>query len=194
MSCLSWNVCGLIDLPRKYYVRDARRHLGNLDVLCLQEVVYGFLLNSACHVIWSKGDVFATQHEVGRGGVVTLLSPRLLSSVIFHGTDPMQHVVWIMLSFQNHSFGIVKLYAPNDAVERSHLWHWLADHLLPGTWVFCGDFNMVELAIDKAGLLPFQWKTREREAWFYMRNKLGLFDPNAHHHHSSGVWHTWSNF
>ena len=67
----------------------------------------------------------------------------------------MERVVWISLSFQNYSFGIVNIYAPNDAVERSHLWRWLSNSLPPTTWIFCGYFNMVELAIDKVGLLPF---------------------------------------
>ena len=67
----------------------------------------------------------------------------------------MQQVVWILLSFQNHSFGIVNIYALNDAVERSHMWRWLVDSLLPTTYIFYGDFNMVELAINKVGLLPF---------------------------------------
>ena len=94
----------------------------------------------------------------------------------------MHRIFWILLSFQNHSFGIVNVYAPNDVIECSHLWRWLANHLLPATWILYGDFNMVELAIDKVGLLPFQWIAREREAWFYMRNKLGLFYPNVNHH------------
>jgi exonuclease III len=180
MNFLSWNVRGLTDLPRKYYVRDTRRRLQNLDVLCLQEVkILGFLLNSACRVIWPEGIAFSSQHEAGRGGVITFLSPRLHSCVIAHGSDPMQRVTWILLSLHNHSFGVINVYAPNDAVERSQLWYWLADNLPPATWVMCGDFNMVELATDKEGLLPFRWTAGEREAWYHMRNKLGLFDPNT---------------
>ena len=74
------------------------------------------------------------------------------------------------------------------------MWAWLADNLPPTTWVMCGDFNMVEVASDKEGILPFRWTSGEREAWYYMRNKLGLFDPNANRRQGSGVWHTWSNF
>ena len=61
MNFLSWNVCELIDLPRKYFVHDTKYRLGNIDVLCLQEVkVSGFLLNSACHVIWLDGAIFSS--------------------------------------------------------------------------------------------------------------------------------------
>lgn len=156
MICLSWNVWGLIDLPRKYFIHDTRHHLGNLDVLCLKEVkISGFLLNSSCRVIWPDGVVFSSQHEVVQGGVVSLLSPRLISSIISLGTNPIEHVVWVLLSFQNHSFHIVNLYAYNDAVDHSHLWCWLVDNVPPATWVFCRDFNMVKLAVDKASLLHF---------------------------------------
>lgn len=34
--------------------------------------------------------MFSSQHEVGRGGVVTPLSPRLHSAIILHGSDPTQ--------------------------------------------------------------------------------------------------------
>ena len=50
-----------------------------------------------------------------------------------------------------------------------------------------GDFNMVELATDKEGILPFRWIAGEQEAWYYMRNKLGFFDPNAHRRQPGGV-------
>ena len=53
---------------------------------------------------------------------------------------------------------------------------------------------MVEVASNKEGILPFCWIAGEREAWYYMHNKLGLFDPNTNRRYGSGVWHTWSNF
>ena len=53
---------------------------------------------------------------------------------------------------------------------------------------------MIEVASEKDGILPLRWTTGEREAWYYMRDKLGLFDPNTNHRQGSGVWHTWSNF
>ena len=53
---------------------------------------------------------------------------------------------------------------------------------------------MVEVASDKDGILPLYWTAGEREAWYYMCNKFGLFDPNTNRRQGSGVWHTWSNF
>lgn len=57
-----------------------------------------------------------------------------------------------------------------------------------------GDFNMVEMAYDKDGILPFKWAVGEREVWFYMHNKLGFFDPNIGRRHSHSLWHTWCNY
>lgn len=188
MNYISWNVRGLIDLTRKYYVRDARQRVVGLDVLYLHEVkIVGFMLNIACHVIWLDSLVFASQHEVGRGGVVTLISPCWLFVVISHDFDPMQRIVWVLLSIDNLSIGIVNVYAPNDVVDRSYLWHWIVDNLPPATWVMCGDFNMVEVVTDKDEILSFCWTTGEQEAWYYMRNKLGLFNPNTNRRRPSGV-------
>ena len=52
---------------------------------------------------------------------------------------------------------------------------------------------MVEVASDKECILPFHWTVGEREAWYYMHNKLGLFDPNTNRRQGCGVSHTWSN-
>ncbi len=108
--------------------------------------------------------MFSSQHEVGRGGVVTLLSPRLHSAIISHNFDPTHPIIWLLLSINNHSFGVINVYASNDVVERAQMWGWLADNLPPATWVLCGDFNMVEVAYDKDGILPLHWIAGEREA------------------------------
>ena len=66
MNFPSWNVWGLTDISRKYYVHDTKYQLAILDVLCLQEVkVVGFLLTSTCHVIWMDSVMFCSQHEDG---------------------------------------------------------------------------------------------------------------------------------
>ena len=74
------------------------------------------------------------------------------------------------------------------------MWGWLAENLPPATWVMCGDFNMVEVASHKDDFFSFRWTAGEREPWYYMHNKLDLFDPNINHYQDSRVWHTWSNF
>ena len=62
MNCLSWNVYGLTDLPRKNYIHDTKSQF-DLDVLCLQEVkVDEFLLTSTFHVIWLDSLIFVSQH------------------------------------------------------------------------------------------------------------------------------------
>ena len=62
-----------------------------------------------------------SQRETSRGGVVTVLSPRLNSSIISHGSDPMHIMIWIFISINNHYSRVVNVYASNDTVERSQL-------------------------------------------------------------------------
>ena len=100
--------------------------------------------------------MFSSQHKFGRGGVVTILSPHLHSTFIAHDSNPMHRTIWIFLSINNHSLGVVNVYASNDAVERCQMWAWLADNLPPTTWVMCGDFNMVEVAFDQDDIFPFR--------------------------------------
>jgi hypothetical protein len=64
--------------------------LGNLDVLCLQEVkIVGFLLNSSCSVIWPDSALFSSHHEANQDGVVILLPPYLISSIVSQRSDLM---------------------------------------------------------------------------------------------------------
>lgn len=79
------------------------------------------MISSACCVIWPNGIIFSSQHEAGRGGVVTLLSPRLHSAIISHDSDLMHRIIWLLLSINNHSLGVINVYAPNDVVEISQM-------------------------------------------------------------------------
>ena len=66
--------------------------------------------------------MFYSQHEATRGGVVTILSPRLHSKIFAHGSDPMHRTIWLLLSINNHSFSVVNGYASNDVVEQAQMW------------------------------------------------------------------------
>ena len=68
----------------------------------------------------------------------------------------MHRFIWLFLSINNHSFGVISVYASNDPVERSQMGGWLPKKFPLDTWVMCGDFNMVEVAFDKEGILPFR--------------------------------------
>lgn len=37
------------------------------------------------------------------------------------------------------------------------------------------------------------WTNDKKEAWFFMNNKLGLFEPNVGHHQDHMTWYTWIN-
>lgn len=42
--------------------------------------------------------------------------------IVDHRYDPMQRVVWVLISVGNHYFRIINVFSPNDVVERSQLW------------------------------------------------------------------------
>lgn len=46
---------------------------------------------------------------------------------------------------------IVNIYVPNDAMERRGLWHTLLciKGVIPGLWVFAGDFNEVRAPTER---------------------------------------------
>lgn len=56
---------------------------------------------------------------------------------------------------------------------------------------------MVEKVDDKVGFLLMRWCASERDAWFFLKKKHGLVNPNACHDAQSfpsSLWFTWSNF
>jgi len=56
---------------------------------------------------------------------------------------------------------------------------------------------MVEKLFDKKSQNPMRWNLGEREVWFFMKNKLILFDHNVSFSpsdFSKAHWFTWSNF
>jgi len=112
------------------------------------------------------------------------------------GVDPSNQAVWILFELHGKPFGLINIYASNDAHDRWSLWSWLAFSLPLAAWVLCGDFNMVEKFVDKQSHNPFRWNLGEREAWFFLKNKLSLYDPNSTFSPSNfqeSHWFTWSN-
>ena len=76
-------------------------------------------------------------------------------------------------------FRIIILYAFNDAHDRRDLWWWLALSLPFASWILCGEFNMVEKPFDKKIQTLIRWNLGKREAWIFIKNKHGVFDPNV---------------
>ena len=202
MIFLSWNVRGLTDPVRRYMVRDditfCATKYGGLDIVCLQEVkITEFQLQCACALIYPNSQIYSTKHPPGRGGAVVLLANRWHGNFVDWGVDPSNQVVWVLLEVDGMSFGILNVYASNSASERCLLWKWCAFSLPPAVWIVCGDFNMVERASDKIGGLNHRWALGEREAWFFMKKKLCLSDPNFCFSPTSFdecLWFTWNNY
>lgn len=180
MNCLSWNIRGLTDSCCKYVVCETRQQCTNLDVLFLQEVkITTFQLQMVCKSIWPDNLAFCSNHEAGCGGLISPFAPKWWPLLIDHSIDPTNCAIWVLFNVDGHPFGLINIYISNDAAERADLWRWIANSIPDAYWVISGDFNMVESPNDKCGHLSMRWTPREREAWYFMRNKFGFFDPNA---------------
>jgi len=113
------------------------------------------------------------------------------------GSGSSQSSSRVLFEVDGISFEILNVYASNNAHCRCSLWKWYALSLPPIMWVMCGDFNMIEKPSDKVGHHPMQWAIRKRQAWYFIQNKLNLFDPNACFsplEFLESLWYTWSNF
>lgn len=93
-----------------------------------------------------------------------------------HGTSPCNRVAWVIMKIGGLKFGVYLVYASNDYRDRINLWKWLTT--LPNiTWIFGGDFNMIENVEDKSRGLSMDWKCDEKLFWDIMKSTLHLFDP-----------------
>ncbi|MCO5596351.1 hypothetical protein L7F22_050412 [Adiantum nelumboides] len=92
--------------------------------------------------------IHATQ-EVGdhlsSGGICISVGSRWLPRVIDHGTLVAGRAMWISLRCDASVVGILCIYAPTTAAERSWFWDQIV-HVLPpvDSWIVGGDFNNVE--------------------------------------------------
>jgi len=62
----------------------------------------------------AKLSFFITNHDEGKDRVAILISLRFYESIIQHGSESMNRVVWLIFDFKAHMLGITNLYAFND--------------------------------------------------------------------------------
>lgn len=65
-------------------------------------------------------------------------------------------VARMLLEVDGMSFGILNMYASNNAHDRCNLWKWYALSLPLAIWVMCGDFNMIKKPYNKVGHHPMR--------------------------------------
>lgn len=107
------------------------------------------------------------------------VSSRWQVDIVTWGVDPTNQAIWTLFEINGKPFVIINIYASNFALDRCNLWRWLAMNLLEATWILCGDFNMVEKGTDKKSFSPMRWCVGEREAFYFLKNKLSLSDHNV---------------
>lgn len=64
-----------------------------------------------------------------KGGVATLLSPQLASTIVGLSTHPTQQLVWTWFNLDGHLLGLANIYESNYVEERTTFWRWMVDEL-----------------------------------------------------------------
>ncbi|MCO5599241.1 hypothetical protein L7F22_053342 [Adiantum nelumboides] len=140
----------------------------------------GKLLPGVSHTFWEP----AVGDHLSSGGVCISVGSHWLPRVIDHGTLVAGRVMWVSLQCDASVVGILCIYAPTTAAERSWFWDQIV-HVLPtvDSWIVGGDFNNVETFEDWQAVQPpaLPHIVRcERDAWDRFLFALAGVD----------VWHT----
>ncbi|KAG0504403.1 hypothetical protein KC19_N036200 [Ceratodon purpureus] len=165
LSFLSINVRGLNDLATIHRLRIYISRLNPTpDVVLIQEhnLTGSKAVGLGRQLLPGTGYFFreaapgyghgASDGGAGCGGVATLISCRLAQYASNSGSLFRGRALWVTLAnLPGGDFGILNIYASNDARERTQFW----SRLLDGTpkldrWLLGGDFNMVESPADKS--------------------------------------------
>jgi len=94
----------------------------------------------------------ASGTSTGKGGLATLVSLRWSNLICQSGSILDGKVQWLIFStIQGGDLGFINVYAPCNSLARHHLWETMSNDLPTSChWIMIGDFNMVELRIDKS--------------------------------------------
>lgn len=90
----------------------------------------------------------------------------------------MNQAIWNLFELKGKPFSFINIYISNHALDRCALWWWIAMNVLMATWILYRYFNMVEKASDKKIIFLIRWVSGEREAFYFIKNKLSLYNPN----------------
>ncbi|MCO5573835.1 hypothetical protein L7F22_027610 [Adiantum nelumboides] len=155
LHIISWNVNGMhftsSSGPQKLKLRrEIATHVSRpMDILLVQEHKLSYAHTQRCGKLLPGGSHTFWEPTVGdhlsSGGVCISVGSRWLPRVIDHGTLVAGRAMWISLQCDASVVGILCIYAPTTAAERSWLWDQIV-HVLPpvDSWIVGGDFNNVE--------------------------------------------------
>ncbi|MCO5564334.1 hypothetical protein L7F22_017994 [Adiantum nelumboides] len=179
-----------VSRPRKLRLRrEISTHVSRpVDILLVQEHKLSYAHTQRCGKLLPGGSHTFWEPTVGdhlsSGGVCISMGSRWLPRVIDHGTLVAGRAIWISLQCDASIVGILSIYAPTTAAERSWLWDQIVD-VLPSvdSWIVGGDFNNVETFEDcgaaQPPTLPHIARC-ERDSWDRLLFALARVD----------VWHT----
>jgi exonuclease III len=163
LSLITFNVRGLNDpvsIPKlKHYFSTSPQ----VDIILLQE--HKLRLQAAQDLgpkLWKRAAAWILDASPGyghlphlpgvsKGGICTLVHPRLKHMVTHIGNVMGNRAHWLVLgNLPGGHIGIVHIYTPNDSRSRCLLWEQMMIEL-PTTcrWILVGDLNMVEHCQDK---------------------------------------------
>lgn len=204
LNLLTFNVHGLNDpvsIPKlKHYLSASPQ----VDILLLQE--HKLRLQVAQELgakLWKGVETWILDacpgyghlpHLLGvdKGGICTLITPRLKHNVTQIGSVMENKVHWLILdNLPGGPIGITNIYAPNDSHSRCILWEQMMLELpTQCSWIFAGDMNMVKNRHDKTNpcdkLLPIQ----ERAIFTTLKRHFSVEDnPRSH----GSLMFSWDN-
>ena len=149
LKCISINVRGLVSPSKRELIS---RELSRLDyhIFFLQEThvscrkhvdAFEKLWRGQC--LWSFG--------TGRSaGVAVLFSPNFSGKISRYVFDSDGRILSVLIHYNNASFNLVNVYAPNSISDRKVFFEGLHDYFLSrGDLIIGGDFNCVANSIDK---------------------------------------------
>ncbi|KAL3702321.1 hypothetical protein R1sor_020343 [Riccia sorocarpa] len=128
----------------------------------------------------------------GKDGVALAFSRRL-SEMVTDSGNIMDRAVWAHIEgLQMGQVGIIAIYAPNSAAERTHLWERITSTLdTSRAWIALGDFNMIINEADQVGRSFSGLAAAEKEAWETMITELRLGENFERK--PEGRWFSWDN-
>ena len=192
IAIIHQNVQGLnekakVDVIKNYY----RRHLGSTEIVCFQEhKLRGTRLQATSDIMWKGAGFFSQEAKVaynndsnedgaGSGGISMWIAPKLLYLICESGHIRGGNAQWVRFNgMPGMDLAVLNIYAPHSSRERCLLWKELLASLPRDyRWVFSGNWNFVERAIDKSNLKESIVSELEKRFFEELKGTFQLEDP-----------------
>jgi hypothetical protein len=119
-------------------------------VVCLQELQANqAVVELNLRTLIPNGKVELDVTTQGRTGSVIVVLPDL--EVLDHGHKGDGTFAWVKIQTVTGPLSIGSIYAPADRSKKIQFWRWIHSMTLTDSWVFAGDFNMLEFYDDSLG-------------------------------------------